>query len=61
MYQDGLVASTNLYFNDIIDDISHSLEVSTAAIRSPVSDVELAHLLTLTRLGHRMYNIHTHT
>ena len=39
MYYDGLVASTNLHFDDIINYISHSLNVSTAAIRGPVSDV----------------------
>ena len=35
MYYDGLVASTNLNFDDIINHISHSLNVSTAAIRCP--------------------------
>ena len=54
MYYDG---STNLHFDDIINHISHSLNVSTAAIRGPVSDVELTHLLSLLRLR-SMYEVY---
>ena len=60
VYYDGLVASTNLYFDDIINHISHSLNVSTAAIRCPVSDVELTHLLSLLRLR-SMYEVHVYS
>ena len=42
-----MVASTDLYFDDIINDVSHCLEVGTAAIRGPVSDVEMTHLMSL--------------
>ena len=46
----GFVASSNLNFDNLINDISHCLDVGAATIRSPVSDVELTHIEGLTRL-----------
>ena len=45
MDQDGFVAGLNLHFNDLINNISHSLDVCAASIRSPVGDVELTHMM----------------
>ena len=46
----GFVASSNLNFDDLFNDISHCLDVGAATTRSPVSDVELTHIEGLTRL-----------
>ena len=51
MYNNGLVACAHLYFDDIINHVSHSLDVRAAAIRCPVGDVELGHLMSLVSLG----------
>ena len=50
MYQDGFVASSNLNFNDVIGDIGDCLDTGAAAVRSPVGDVKLVHLLHLIGL-----------
>ena len=54
----GFVASSNLNFDNLVNDISHCLDVGAVTIRSPVSDVELTHIEGLTRL---MEEICTHS
>ena len=50
VYQDGMVASPPLYLPNLLNDISHSLDVGTAAIWGPVGDLELTHLVSLVSL-----------
>ena len=50
VHHNGVVAGTPLHFAHLLNHISHGLQVGAAAIRVPVGDVELAHLLCLTRL-----------
>ena len=42
--------------SNVLNNISHCLEVTTATVRRPVSDVELTHLMRLARL--RTYSIY---
>ena len=46
----GLVFSPHLNFGHLLNDICHSSQVGTAAVRTPVCDVELFHPATLTTL-----------
>ena len=46
----GIVVSPHLNFDHFINHISDGLQVRAAAIRSPIGDVELAHLMCLPRL-----------
>ena len=50
VHHNGVVAGTPLDFAHLLNHISHGLQVGAAAIRGPIGDVELAHLLCLTRL-----------
>ena len=50
MDHDGAVSRPNLDFGHFIDDISDGLEVRTFPVWSPVNNVELGHLVGLTRL-----------
>ena len=50
VHHNGVVAGTPLDFAHLLNHISHGLQVGAAAIRGPVGDVELSHLLYLTRL-----------
>ena len=50
MDHDGVVSRPNLDFGHFIDDISDGLEVRTFPVWSPVHNVELGHLVGLTRL-----------
>ena len=45
-----MVPSPPLDFANFLNHISHCLQVTTAAVRGPVSDVELIHLMRLARL-----------
>ena len=55
VYHSGTVSSPPLDFAHLINHISHSLQVRAAAVRGPVGDVELAHLMHIARLqgGHQ--------
>ena len=50
MDHNGLVFSPHLNFGHLLNDICHSSQVGTAAVRTPVCDVELFHPATLTTL-----------
>ena len=45
-----MVASSPLYLPNLLNDISDSLDVGTAAIWGPVGDLELTHLVSLVSL-----------
>ena len=45
-----MIASLPLYFSHLRNHICHCLEVTTTAIRGPVSDMELCHLVRLASL-----------
>ena len=45
MYQNRFVASSDLNFNDVIDDIGDGLDTGAAPVWGPVQYVELIHLL----------------
>ena len=55
VYHNGTVASPPLDFAHFINHVSHSLQARAAAIRGPVGDVELAHLLGTARLQGRSH------
>ena len=46
-----MVPCLALRLANLLNDVSHSLEVAAVAIGSPVDDVELCDLLGLPRLG----------
>ena len=45
MHHNGLVASSPLDFGHLFNHINHSVQARAATIRSPVGDVELAHMM----------------
>ena len=50
MDHNGLVISPHLHFDHFVNHINHSLEVRAPAIRSPVGDLELVHLMSIPGL-----------
>ena len=53
MDHNGFAFSPHLNFGHLLNDICHSSQVGTAAVRTPVCDVELFHPATLTTLRTR--------
>ena len=52
-----MVAGPDLNFGDLINDINDSLQVVAAAIRQPIQDVELVHLVCLSPLHVEVRNL----
>ena len=47
---DGVIASPPLYFGHFINHGSHYFQIRAFPIRSPVGNLELVHLMHLTKL-----------
>ena len=50
MDHNGVIASSHLYHDDLLNDISDCFGVRAPPIRVPVHNVELCHLVGLPRL-----------
>ena len=60
MDYNGVVASPSLNFGDVINHSNHILHVRKLIPSSPIGNVELAHLMSLIKLGN-IYKLTTLT